>query len=272
MGISDRHHFGWIREALAQFDAETGTLSALHDRRAEPVLWAFGAQGLDPVLEWIADTIGAPPTRVALFDKFPSDQGRARRLDINALEGLPDDACDVVTLIRASYFIDDPAAFLANLRRILRPGGLAVIDWLHGMSNAPVLDLRGDPRHGDSSTPYRTTYIDQQMVRTFAAEFHALIRHVNRPPWRANVDSPGIPLRLATRVRRLLEGGLRRDLTLETYIATCRADLTRAGKHLIEPALMEQYFKVAFRHAHYFYRDVRKFNLYLLTVLVPVGR
>ncbi|MBI4589766.1 MAG: hypothetical protein HY725_13090, partial [Candidatus Rokubacteria bacterium] len=51
-----------------------------------------------------------------------------------------------------------------------------------------------------------------------------------------------------------------------------RAELARAGKHLIEPGLMEQHFKVVFRHARYFYPLVKKFNLYLLTVLRPVGK
>ena len=35
---------------------------------------------------------------------------------------------------------------------------------------------------------------------------------------------------------------------------------------------MEQHFKVVFRHARYFYPHVRKFNLYLLTALEPVGK
>lgn len=53
---------------------------------------------------------------------------------------------------------------------------------------------------------------------------------------------------------------------------TCSAaSLRRAGKHLVEPALMERYFTVVFRDARYFYACVRKFNLYLLTVLEPVG-
>ena len=32
------------------------------------------------------------------------------------------------------------------------------------------------------------------------------------------------------------------------------------------------HFKVIFRHARYFYPHVRKFNLYLLTVLEPLGK
>jgi hypothetical protein len=35
---------------------------------------------------------------------------------------------------------------------------------------------------------------------------------------------------------------------------------------------MEQHFKVVFRHARYLYPHVGKFNLYLLTILEPVGK
>jgi len=41
---------------------------------------------------------------------------------------------------------------------------------------------------------------------------------------------------------------------------------------MIEPALMQRYFNVVFRHARDFYPYVRTFNLYALTVLDPVGK
>ncbi len=72
-------------------------------------------------------------------------------------------------------------------------------------------------------------------------------RHHNRPPAWANIDQPGTLLPLRTRLARALGGGPRRRITPGTY------------------------FKMLFRHARYFYPFVRKFNLYLLTVLEPVG-
>jgi hypothetical protein len=177
----------------------------------------------------------------------------------------------VLAIFRASYFIAGPSVFLAQARRILRPGGLAIVDWLHGLSNAPVLSLAGDPRHGATSTPFMTTYADPTFLAEFPAEFDAFIRHVNRPPRWANVDRPGAPVPPGERWRRLLGGGPRRHLERETYLDALRADLGAAGKRLIEPGLMEQHFKVVFRDARYFYPLVRKFNLYLLTVLEPAG-
>ncbi len=271
MGISDRHHFAWLTEALGAFERRTGRLAAIRQRSGEPTLWCLAAQRLDPPLEYLAAAIGADPAHVALFDRFPNDAG-VIQANLNDLQGLPDSGCDVLTLFRASYFVTSPATFLGEARRIVRPGGLVAIDWLHGLSDAPVLDLRGDPRYGGQPTPFTTTYADSQMPVDFASEFDAFIRHVNRPPAWANVEQPGTVLPLATRLARTLGAGPRRQVTRDTYLDGCRAELERAGKHLIEPALMEQYFKVVFRHARYFYPFVRKFNLYLLTVLDPVGK
>lgn len=127
MGISDRHHFAWLTEALEAFERETGRFAAIRRR--------------------------------------------------------------------------------SSARRLVRPGGLPVVDWLHGLSDAPVLDLRGDPRYGGGPTPVTTTYADPQMLADFPEEFGAFIRHLDRPPAWTNI-----------------------------------------------------------------YPFVRKFNLYLLTVLEPVGK
>ena len=272
MGISDRHHFGWLTGALASFEDETGRFATIGRETRAPILWGLAARRLDPALDWIAKALGGERTRVTLFDRFPEGATGVQVHDLNALETLPADGCDVLTLFRASYFITQPAAFLAEARRIVRSGGLVIVDWLHGLSDAPVLDLRGAPRYGGGSTPFTTTYLDAQMLSEFPDEFGALIRHVNRPPAWADVERPGVPVPLGVRLRRLFGGGPRRNVTLGTYPAACRAELERAGKHLIEPPLMEQHFKVVFRHARYFYPHVRKFNLYLLTVLEPVGK
>lgn len=271
MGISDRHHFGWLTEALQAFERQTGRLAAIRARSEAPILWSLGAQRVDPPLEYLAAALGADPARVALFDKFPSDAG-VIQADLNDLGALPESACDVLTVFRASYFVTSPPTFLGEARRIVRPGGLLIVDWLHGLSDAPVLGLPGDPRHGGQSTPFTTTYADPQMLVDFASEFDAFLRHVNRPPAWADVEHPGARVPLATRIARILGARPRRHVTRDTYLEGCRAELERAGKHLIEPALMARYFEVVFRHARYFYPLVRKFNLYLLTVLDPVGK
>lgn len=269
MGVSDRHHFGWLVDALETFEAQSGRLAALGGGSATPTLWSVGAHAVDPPTAFLRRALG-PGTDVRLFDRFPSHPGVVEQ-DLNALDRLPAEACDVLAIFRASYFIAAPAAFLASARRLLRPGGLLVVDWLHGLSDAPVLDLRGDPRYGGHSTPFMTTYIDPQALSECSGAFDQLIAHVNRPPAWADTVRPGAPVPFRERMRRRLDRR-RGTLTRDRYVETCRTALERAGKHLIEPTLMEQHFKVVFRHARYFYPLVRKFNLCLLTVLEPVGK
>ena len=95
---------------------------------------------------------------------------------------------------------------------------------------------------------------------------------MNRPPWRTNVEATGERVPIGAALKRLVGGGPRRDVTLAAYIDTLRADLERAGGHLVGPELMEEFFKVAFRDARYFHRFTGKFYLHLLTVLRPVGK
>jgi SAM-dependent methyltransferase len=270
LGISDRHHFDWLTEALAAFEAGSGRLAALAAARAEPVLWCLAGQRLDPPLAWLTRALG-PHTRVEFFDRFPAPGSPARAQDLNALAALPAGSCDVLTLFRGSLFIEDPPAFLASARRLLRPGGLFVVDWLHGLSGAPVLDLRGAPRYDGVAVPFRTTYVDPELVAGFPREFAAFLAHVNRPPVWADVEVPGRVVALATRARRLLGRRPRARVAPAAYVDTLRAALAAAGKHLVEPPLLQRHFRVLFRHARYFYPKVRKFNLYVLTVLEPVG-
>lgn len=270
MGVSDRPYFGWLVGALDRFERERGILGALAEERGSVDVWCLGERRTTPAVDWLVETLGRARARTRFFDKFP-DRAGAEPLDLNGLDGLPTGGCDVVTLLRSSYFITDPAAALAHLRRVLRPGGLAVVDWLHGCSDAPVLDFPLDPRYEGQASPLCTTYADPTFLAEFPAEFAAFIRHLNRPPMRANVRRPGERVPVTERVRQLLGAGPRRAVTTATYIETLRADLERAGKQLVEPPLLEQFFKVAFRDARYPYAKTGKFNLYLLTVLQPVG-
>jgi SAM-dependent methyltransferase len=270
VGISDRHHFDWLTGALGRFEAEQGRLAALAAEPGRHAIWCVAGQRETPPVALLRDALGRTSTDVVFLDKFATEPG-VRPLDLNALEGLPDAACDVLALFRASYFIADPPRFLAHARRVLRPGGLAVIDWLHGVSDAPVLGIEGDEGYGGSS-PRVTTYCDPQFPREFRGELERFLRHVNHPPAWVNVEEPGTPVPFRERVRRTLRGGARSRVPLAGYVEALREALELRGKHFIGPELMEQHFKVLFRDARYFYRHVKKFNLFLLTVLSPVGK
>lgn len=275
MGVSDRWHFDWLADALAQFEREHGTLSRMGGGGSVAIA-ALAEQRLTRPLARLTELIGRERTRVDLFNKYPADPS-VMFLDLNDLSALDDNAYDVVTLSRASLFIADPERFLADLSRILRPGGLAVIDWLHGLSNAPLLAMPGTPQYGGEAVPFLTTYGDAQFLSEFPREFAAFIRHVNQPPWWVDMTRLGRRRTVMEGFRRWLAGAgkgtvPRELLTPETYLQTLEDQLTRAGKRLVGAPVLETHFKVLFRHARYFYPHVKKFNLYLLTVLTPVGK
>ena len=59
---------------------------------------------------------------------------------------------------------------------------------------------------------------------------------------------------------------------LATYLDVLRADLERADGHMVRPEVMDEFFKVAYRDARYFYRFKGTFYLHLLAVLRPAGK
>lgn len=271
MGVSDQPYFAWLRGALERFEAESGALAALAKDTEHPEVWVLGGARTNPALELVVDALGRARTRVRFLDKFERGPG-VIKADFNALEALPEDGCDLVMMSRASFFVHWPHAFLAGARRILRPGGIVIVDWIHGGADAPRLDLPGEVRYEDGGHPLVTTYGDPTAIADFPAEFDALLAHVNRPPGWVNLERPGERVPVGERLRRLAGRGPRRHVTRADYLDTLGAELGRAGKHLIGPELMAQYFEVVFRDARYFHALVGKFYLYLLTVLRPVGK
>jgi hypothetical protein len=191
--------------------------------------------------------------------------------DFNALAGVSDAVCDVLMMTRASYMITEPSAFLRDTRRMLRPGGLMIIDWLHGAADAPRLDLPGHHEYEGRPHPFFTTYVDPESLVECAPEFEAFIHHVNRPPLWVDVERPGGRVSMARRVPRMMSRVPEGTLTRAGYLDTLKDTLGRAGKHLIEPEALASCFKVVFRDARYLYPLTRKFHLHLLTVLRPVG-
>jgi SAM-dependent methyltransferase len=257
LGVSDRHYFAWLAGALARFERESGDFAATGAGPGPVDLWVLAGARSNSAIECARDALGRDRTRVSYLDRFERGDG-VMAVDMNALEDIPTAACDVLMLTRASYMIADPPVFLGHARRIVRPGGLLVIDWLHGAADTPALHLPGHHEYEGRAYPFCTTYCDAPSLAEFAAEFAAFLRHVNRPP-------------VGERIRRAIGCGSRHDVTVATYLDTLRAALARAGKHLVEPDTLEPCFKVVFRDARYFHPLTKKFYLHLLTVLRPVG-
>ena len=272
MGVSDRPYFAWLRSALESYERRSGHLAALGRERPRLDLWVLAGSRPNPSIEFVRDALG--PTRASLrfLDKFSEDPG-VERVDFNDLKALPDDACDVLIMSRAAYMITVAEEFLDHTRRIVRPGGLLIVDWLQGAADAPALHLPGRHDYAGFQALFLTTYCDPQFIAEFPGEFEAFLKHLNRPPAWVNLEAPGTRLPPWQRVRRALSRRVGSPaVTPANCLEAMRTALTRAGKRLIEPELMAQYFTIMFREARYFYPLSGKFHLYLLTVLRPVGK
>lgn len=269
MGVSDRHYFRWLAGALERFERESGEFGATGARDGAE-LWVLAGARLNPAVQLVRDALGRDRTAVRYLDRFERGPGVVS-LDFNALSGVPEGACDVLMMTRASYMIADPQAFLRDARRMLRPGGLMVIDWLHGAEGAPRLDLPGHHEYDGRAYPFVTTYADAESLAQCAEAFEAFIRHVNRPPSWVDLERPGRRVPLVRRLRRSLGKRPPGSLTRATYLDALRTALGRAGKHFVEAETLEEHFKVIFRDARYLYPLTRRFHLHLLTVLRAVG-
>jgi len=269
LGASDPHYFAWLTGSIDRLEREHAALASLGRGRDSLDLWCLAEQRVTPAVQRIRSALGAGRTRLSLLDKSPSGSD-VRRLDLNRPGDLPPACCDVLTLFRASYFIADPAVTLPGLRRMLRPGGLALIDWIHGTSAAPVLGMPGDPAGGGEPSPSRSTYMDPIFLAEFPREFGGLIDHVNRPPWGVNAEHRGVRRGPRGWLRTLAGRAPRGAITAAEYIDVLRGALAQHGRHLVEPSLLEAHFKVLFRDARYLHRETGRFYLYLLTALRPL--
>jgi SAM-dependent methyltransferase len=254
MGESSPAHFTWLSSAIREH-------RHLFGRLARPsTVFAIGEQRETPPIRELVNVLGGRAT-VRLFDLSPSSAA-VERLDVNRLDGLPSRACEIITLVRTSVFIRDPAHVLAGFHRVLRPGGIVVVDWLHGHSDKPVLDLGP----GDL---YVTTYLDDELLRLPA--FGALVEHVSRPPrWRhlarallRRVRHPSLPP-----LPRLDKG---RHVDLQGYPQALRRALEEAGKNLVVEKNLAPWFAVRARAARYFYPETRTFACWALTLLERQG-
>jgi SAM-dependent methyltransferase len=269
LGVSDRHYFAWLAGALGRFERESGAFAAT-GAHGGGQLWVLAGARTNAAIEVVRDALGRDRTAVRFLDRFERGPGVVAS-DFNALDGMPDGACDVLMMTRASYMIEDPKAFFQDTRRMLRPGGLMVIDWLHGAADMPRLDLPGHHEYEGQIHPFLTTYADPKSLAECPEAFDAFIRHVNRPPSWIDVERPGRRAPLGRRLGRALDRKSAGTVTRATYLDALRGALAGAGKNLVEPGSLEERFTVLFQEARYLYPETRKFHLHLLTVLRPVG-
>jgi SAM-dependent methyltransferase len=245
MGISDTYHFEWHREIaddIASRLHQLGPIDAL----------CLAERGRPHMLDALAPL---PVKSETFFDVENPNTANAIRGDLNDMSAIEFGSANLVTLFRASMFIEDKHKFLASLKCVLRPGGVALIDWLHGYSDAPVIDfMGGGPVYAGEQRKFRCTYLDTTFLTEHPAPFQALLAHVNRPP-----KSGVLGAFFAKRVN---------TLTIANYSVRLRAALAARDYELIDEAdLARHELKVIYRAARYFHRKVGKFNCYIFTAI-----
>jgi len=194
-------------------------------------------------------------------------------VDFNDLKSVPDEACNVLVMSRGADMITAAAEFLDHARRIIRPGGIAMVDGLHGRAEAPALDLLGMHDYGRHQGLFITTYCDPAVHRGIPGRVRCVPATREQATLVVNLADSGRPLSLDRRAERQLF--FRRqgpEITRANCLDAMRPALSRAGKRLVEGETLAQYFTILFREAGYFYRLFGKFHPYLFTMLRPVGK
>ncbi len=250
MGESNAAHFAWLQDAIQEHAALFKHLLA------RPVtIYAIGEQVVTPPLAALKTLLGGSVT-IQCFDLYPMNAD-VSRLDVNDLDGLAAGSCDVVTLLR-TLFIRNPQHVLTGFHRILRPGGLVIVDWLHGSSDAPVLTLG----------PYTATYLDDELLRLPA--FSEFLEHVQHPPRLRHAGRAVLRRLRHPRLPPVPFLGRGTPVNTATYRAVLHRTLKNAGKRLIEERDVEPYFIVRARGARYFYPWTRTFGCWAFTIMERV--
>jgi SAM-dependent methyltransferase len=215
------------------------------------VAWLCEALGVGPgadVLDLAAGTgkltraLQSSGARIVAVE--PLEEMRDRLVGVETLEGtaeaipLPDGAVDAVTVAQAFHWFDGPRA-LAEIHRVLRPGGGLGLAWNQGDISTPwvaeldavVQDARppGVPSHRDGGwrAPFETTTLFTPIeerefaheVDADAARVRARVASISFVAALADADSESVLRRIDEITARLPE---RFSYPYRTHVLTCR--------------------------------------------------
>ena len=163
MGNSDQAYFTWLTSALCRYNQATG---GIVQRQATDLLVLGGARP-NPAIDWVRHATGMPA--VQYWDLYDPDATNA--IDFNNLTVATGRQCDVLMMTRASYLLTDVGIFCSHARRLLRPDGLLIIDWVYGSAEAPCRGVRGAHQYGDTTVPFLSTYNAGEVAQYFTVEW-----------------------------------------------------------------------------------------------------
>ena len=161
MGISDNAYMAWLIAALARYERATGGITAKQRRD----LLVIGGGRSNRAIEWVQKTMSDDAT-ICYWDLY--ERGSTVEIvDFNNLTLKPDHICDIIMMTRASYLLKNLDDFLSHARRLLRPHGLMMIDWLYGSAEVSCRGVRGVHHYNNDTQPFVTTYDGQIVAKHF---------------------------------------------------------------------------------------------------------
>lgn len=155
---------------------------------------------------------------------------------------VPDAAFDVVTLMDVLEHVPDPAATLAAVRRVLRPGGIVYLHtpvvtpldrFMHGVQKVPLLGGIGRAWQRTRTSVFHLQNYTPRALRLVAERHGLAVEHlatINELSWPVVgyvrvylVEKAGLPAALAPAAAWLLAPLLRSRLNLNKAVLVARA-------------------------------------------------
>lgn len=199
------------------------------------------------------------------------------------LSQFSDQKFDFITAFRCTPHLTQPEDFLREIYRILKPGGVLIIDWVNGYSNFPLLDLgfcwhsgdadvhRGDSDiyDGNKAAFNQTSYIDQTFLDLFPEEFNFLINQINRPNLRKRIEAfKNRKWKLAFNFPNKYKFFSAKKLSLTNYEFEFGLEMKNKKLNLLSNQLIDELgFKILHRDVLNPYKFNKKTIIFLSTII-----
>jgi SAM-dependent methyltransferase len=211
----DFNYAEWWRGREYEHEAEVMAIQRmLRGKRFGHAVDVGGGFGrLSVVLADYADRVTLVDSSIQQLDLSKNFLARHPRVDSRLMAaselGFPDASVDLVTMIRVMHHLPDPTAVFSEVARILRPGGIAIIEaanTMHAVSRLRYM-MRGERvpaaavdigSHGD--IPYVNHHPE-----TVQGQLEAAGLHVRRRLSVSNLRHPVLKLVMPKRVMLAME-------------------------------------------------------------------
>ena len=256
MGITDKFYFEWQNQIVSQLNSEN-----IFDNKTFRSILCIGDVQEPNFIKMLRNN-KFEICNVTCLDVGPflnQTRGIEFKLgNINDLSKLSDNSFDLVTIFRTSMFIENKENFLQNISRVLKKNGYLVADWLHGHSDYPHLGFNANgPIYAGIERKFKTTYIDNEIIKENNNLFKELIKHINKPPG----------INLLGKFLNFFRGPID-NLTLDSYEKRLKQEHNKNNYDIIDISDLKKYnIKKIFSCAKYFYKNSNKCTLFLFIVL-----